>query len=78
MHGQDHLLVFVVSTGKEHSIRSVGWLHTFWLTHVTVTVFKLSSAAHPITAEVEVKFRRTPLIGIDGRMVQLTEIVCIS
>ena len=41
---------------------------------VTVTVFKLSSAAHPTTAEIEVKFRRTPLIGIDGRMVQLTEI----
>ena len=43
-------------------------------THVTVTVFNGSSAAQPIVADVEVKFRRIPLIGIDGGLVQLTEI----
>ena len=39
-----------------------------------MTIFKESSAAQPIVAEVEVKFRRTLLTGIDGRLVQLTEI----
>ena len=47
---------------------------TSWFTHVTVTVFNGSSATQPIVADVEVKFRRIPLIGIDGGLVQLTEI----
>lgn len=64
----------------EHVMRSVGSgsPQTSWFTHVIVTVFKVSSGAQPKIAEVEVKFRRTPLTGIDGRLVQLTENTSLS
>ena len=67
-------MTYIVPVGKEQLMRFMG-LQTSWFMHVTVTIFDESSAAQPIIAEVEVKFRRTPLIGIDGRLVQLTEII---